>query len=535
MTKKRGAIGAGLLILIVALVFHRVPFNEFTNLDDPSHFDNNPYFEPLTLKNVAQVWTKPHLLYIPMTYSVWALAAKLSGKTAGADLKSQSGIPRNYKYHPFWFHFLSWTFHLANTVGVYTLLLLMGFTMLPAFLAALCFGIHPVQVEAVAWASALKDTLSTFFLLTGLLSFFFWRKRRLGWAVGLSSLSLVLALLAKPTAVVMPLIAALLLLWQGVGRRSFPWQAFVAWFFILCPFAALAMSIQSTDSLPFVAPNWGDRILIALDAIGFYLTKLAGDFRFSIDYGRAPTVALASSDFPIHLILALSFLGLVTWSARRSAHSTLVWGSLIFLAALIPVLGFKPFSFQTTSTVGNRYLYVPMLGVALVFARLMTRGKLWQRGGVVILLILTVFTVRETYYWRDTLSLFGRGLLVNPRSWLLENNLGSFYERLDQYELALQHYQRCVELKPQSVAYNNMGAIYLLLNRPQQAKHAYEASLHLNPLSSVDWNGRGYACVAMQDKACAQESFQRALQIAPSLEPARLGLAALEHEKNRPQ
>ena len=47
----------------------------------------------------------------------------------------------------------------------------LGIQGIAALFGALLFGLHPVQVEAVAWASALKDTLSTFFLFSALLVF----------------------------------------------------------------------------------------------------------------------------------------------------------------------------------------------------------------------------------------------------------------------------------------------------------------------------------------------------------------------------
>src|SRR5213078_2787736 len=74
------------------------------------------------------------------------------------------------EYH-FWglneagYHIVNVLLHLLNTILVfYTIFLLSNKTGV-ALIAALLFGIHPLHVESVAWASELKYLLYTFVFL----------------------------------------------------------------------------------------------------------------------------------------------------------------------------------------------------------------------------------------------------------------------------------------------------------------------------------------------------------------------------------
>ena len=60
------------------------------------------------------------------------------------------------------------------------------------------------------------------------------------------------------------------------------------------------------------------------------------------------------------------------WLLRRKCRGAAL-GALIALAALLPVLGLVPFTFQEWSTVADRYMYLAMLGAALAVGTLLAR------------------------------------------------------------------------------------------------------------------------------------------------------------------
>jgi ribosomal protein S12 methylthiotransferase accessory factor len=64
----------------------------------------------------------------------------------------------------------------------------------------------------------------------------------------------------------------------------------------------------------------------------------------------------------------------------------------------------------------------------------------------------------------------------------LYNMLGVCHYKLDQYQTAIDHFQRAVELSPSSaIDYANLGVNYRKLNDFDQAVKFFELALNLDP------------------------------------------------------
>ena len=221
-----------LLLMVVTLaVFWPVHSHEFLLWDDHRNIYENPALHSFTLDHIFSFWRAPYMdLYIPCTYILWGLTAVVSRWVSPQPI---DGVPLD----PHLFHSLNLLVHLLNVLVVWRIVrLLLGRTMRAgqspapgqtrarvewaACSGALLFAMHPLQVEAVAWVAGLKD------VLCGSLSFVaIWQYLRYAsgdveaasssnpsrgqgqhpWRhYGLATGMFVLALLAKPTAVVTP-------------------------------------------------------------------------------------------------------------------------------------------------------------------------------------------------------------------------------------------------------------------------------------------------------------------------------------------
>src|SRR5215813_14078169 len=71
---------AALLLLVTLVVFWQVPSYEFVHWDDVLNIFENPYLQALTFDNILAFWREPYAeLYIPLTWTLWALTAAVSG------------------------------------------------------------------------------------------------------------------------------------------------------------------------------------------------------------------------------------------------------------------------------------------------------------------------------------------------------------------------------------------------------------------------------------------------------------------------
>src|SRR5258706_588018 len=109
-----------------------------------------------------------------------------------------------------------------------------------------------------------------------------------GYACG--RVALLLAMLSKPSAMVVPVLVLALDLF--VVRRG--WRKAVVpaagWAVLVLPLAVVARMVQTVYAVAPVA--WWQRPAVAADAVVFYLGKLFWPMALSADYARRPAVAL---------------------------------------------------------------------------------------------------------------------------------------------------------------------------------------------------------------------------------------------------
>ena len=247
-------LGALLCVLVTFTVFGQVARFAFVWWDDGLFIFENPYLQSLTFDHVLAFWWAPYAeLYVPLTYTLWALTAAVvrgtSAHPAGAGPLA-----------PAWFHGLNLLGHLVCVLVVWRLVrLLLDRTTPPqapglalrrvewaACGGALLFAVHPLQVEAVAWVSGFKDVLCGVLSCVAIWQYLQYacssaeaaasdtssseqgRRGPIGryW---LATGAFALALLAKPTAVVVPVVAWLLDVWGWPQTWRHRRWALLAW------------------------------------------------------------------------------------------------------------------------------------------------------------------------------------------------------------------------------------------------------------------------------------------------------------------
>jgi tetratricopeptide (TPR) repeat protein len=288
---------------------------------------------------------------------------------------------------------------------------------------------------------------------------------------------------------------------------------------------------MQTGELVTPTPLWS-RPIVALDAVAFYLWKLIFPARLLVDYGRTPQWLI---DRPIVWASGLVTIGLAVacWTARR--RWPWVWaGFAVFAAALLPVLGLTPFDVQMISTVTDRYLYLAMLGPALVvaFALSRTNARTLYALAAGVLIVLAVRSNVRARDWHDEFTLFERELVHNPRSLAAHQVLGvTLSQRAaarnspEDFERAAGHLQQALETKPDdSRSLFNLGNIFLRFGRYDDAIVLYRRALERFPKHPRIHNNLGVALAQTGDLDGAEASFHRALELRPEMPEAVQGL-----------
>lgn len=190
----------------------------------------------------------------------------------------------------------------------------------------------------------------------------------------------------------------------------------------------------------------------------------------------------------------------MAWRLRR-ARPLVALGIALFLVGTLPNSGLIPFTYQTWSTVADRYLYWSMIGAALVFAQLLAQLRPpWALA--LGMLLLTSIGLRSALVqvptWRDDTSLWAQVVGVAPGQSSAWSNLAEYLPDPAERAAAIR---RALDLDPSN----------------QKA---------LNTRGLLAWNPGG-------DLQGAWRDFNAAVTVAPWYRPARLNRAAVNHRLGR--
>jgi Flp pilus assembly protein TadD len=479
------ANGVALLLLALAIagVFGRARGERFVDWDDRINVSLNPDLNPPTLATVAKYWRSPQLgMYIPVVYSAWAGLAKIPHlRIVTADGSTLD---------PSIFHSANLVGHLLCSFVVWHILR----RLLPASpgrdwaagAGALLFALHPLQVEPVAWITGFKDVLSGLFAMTALWLYIIglWKSdagiRVQQWIYfSLATVSYGLALLSKPSATCVPLMAIVIdcFFFHRYWKK---WLPLIALWCVMAISMVVVTQSSQLDRLMF-RPSWDLRPFVALDAIGFYLGKLFLPIRLGIDYGRAPLPLVESGTLQWSWIPGLVFC-VAIWLGRRRFPGARV-PALLFLAGIAPVLGLAPFLFQNMSTVADRFVCVAMLGPALGLAQLIIcypYARIWAVSGIVLALFAFLSFV-QVGVWHDDLSLITHALKVNPGSQVMTEKLGTAVSNTGDLDRGDALYRQSLAMR-----WNDVGAMIGLGSNMHKRGRLHEAATYLQRAALIE-------------------------------------------------
>jgi len=464
-------------VLITAAVYLPVVNQDFSNFDDPLH--------------IAAVW-KPSL------DRAWAVIS---------DYKLRyTGVPY---YSPF--HFLSlmadqaivtsldgdrpepWiskltniVFQVCNTLLVFGLLCMLHIGRNEAFIAALVFAVHPVQVETVAWIAERKNLLSALFYLSSLMTFI--KYCRTGRSVLFPAVLLlfICGLLSKPTVVTLPVIMAawLFMFPEDSSHRKGPY--ILMGLLILLAILWGLFVVSTERSYEWMLPPWRYRPFLAAGTIWFYLSKFIFPYGLVVIYPRWNVEELIWIFVVLFLALAACVAALT--ALRKKIDPLVLWGLAFFVVNVLPVSGLVPFGYMAHSFVADHFLYLPMVGLAVVVARGVqfafhklrdTSGAIFVLlGAYAVICVLGMLALRQTWLWRDSAALWEAALRVNKTSWAIYMNNGDIYWRKGQLDKALSLLQRAAEMEPRAPEpYHAMGMIYRMLKDKKRAEEMFYQSM----------------------------------------------------------
>lgn len=559
----RSGLALLLIAIVSALFWHTRSFAALL-WDDQLHLTHNPFLQPDSSGRFSHFWRHAYgQLYIPLAYNVWAV---IYNRPFCFDADGN--------FSPAALHLLNVATHAVTSAGVffllYRLLLAAGGqvsrvrTSMAALIGALFFAVHPLQAESIAWISEFRGLLSSLLCVIAInLHVASSVVRAKAWVIALEAtavLAFAAALLSKPSATPLPLIlgaidiailhrsrAQLLRLWPYFSLSIGAWL--------------LTRGVQTSASGAYVPII--DRPLVAADAITFYLGKLVWPFALTTDYSRTPFVARSLPLFYFAWVVPAWIVALLYVRPNR----VVITACLVFAISILPVLGIVPFAFQRLSTVADRYVYLGLIGPALLIAYMVLRDLRWAYVVVPAVALLAWRCVDQTLSWKNDDELWAHAARVNPMAAGALSNLANAAATRGDRAQAQRLFDRVIEIDPHrsngylgraqlaeddrdysgAVAWSDRaasvepdlaephiqaGAAYRLAGNRIEAINRYKRALQIQPDSSIALNDLGsiYLEAGMLDEA--DDLLDRAIRLDPRHTPALMNRAAVSLKRD---
>jgi len=401
----------------------------------------------------------------PFLHDATNWPAVLSGRVLGMDvldfnrpamLASLMLDAAIWGKNPFGYHLTSVLLHVLNVVLVWLLLerLLVGRTgasapdaglLTPAVIGALVFAVHPIVTETVCEPSYREDLLVATFTLAALLialaiapslapgqALDATAESASGtaWRVAACMGCALLAIASKESGLALP--PLLLVGWALFGQkapRRFWGLAIGGTALVVVAFLAARFLLEPAESRIFGKPapvggSLGAALAIQPRILALDAQLILWPFNQSADYQLS---SLEHLPLPRSILILALLTAALAWGARHDRRIGLA--AALIVLSILPVANLWPI-FQPAA---DRYLYLPMVGVAIILASVLDRpwwpaGSAARRGAVVAAMatvaLLGVACIRREAVWHDPVALWQDTLRKAPTSFTAAWGLG---------------------------------------------------------------------------------------------------------------
>ncbi len=521
----------GLLVCITLCAYWGVWNHHFINYDDYEYVvENISVREGLSTDSVLWAFTSTSRSnWHPLTWLSHMVDVEFFGLDPGMH------------------HLTNLLFHIINTLLLFTVLKRMsGAVWQSGFVAAL-FAVHPLHVESVAWVAERKDILSTFFWILTLYGYAVYAEKESLLRYLGTLLLFFLGLMAKPMVVTLPFVLMLLDYWplrryrfvtENTRKGEREKSAGINLLLEKVPFLLLSAgsclmtiyaqqtggALANIQTYPFVG-----RLANALVSYILYLYKTLLPINLAIAYPYPETISLTNATICSIILALISTIAVKTYKT----HPYFIVGWLWFAGTLVPVIGIVQVG---TQGLADRYTYIPLIGIFIIFAwggtALATKWRLKNVyiGTIVVSLIgiLLLASRIQVNYWKDSITLFKHSLDVTAENFVAQNNLGLAYKEKGMPDKAIVHYRKAIQINPDfETAYLNLGVLFSEQGDIKKAAENYARSLEIKPGNITALTNVGNLFLRQRKLQEAAHYYTEALRINSDYAPAYNGLGAV--------
>ncbi len=398
------------LLAVVALIYGGHLRNEF-HFDDVHTIVQNPYlrdignvprfFEDTDMSSVLPA----NRVYRPVLFTSLAIDYRL-----GRDLA------------PLWFHVSTLIWFLVEiwlifvvSRRIFDAVSPQSANQWPALFGAALFGLHPVMAETINYVIQRAELQSTLGVVAGLAIYICFPGLR---KYGVYLVPVAIGILAKPPALVFPVLLFLYLIWIENDRPVHALQRLLPSIVVVAALGILSAKMTPPAFNPGAYSAWGYRITQPLVMFRYFM-KFFVPTGLSADTDHVPLTSLLDDGAIQGLLFLAALIGVIVWTARRRETRPIAFGLGWFLATLIPT------SVMALAEVENDHrMFFPFVGLAIAVPwALMLMLRRWPIPRIVVVPVCLLFLAGFGYgawqrceVWKTDESLWRDVTIKSPHN-----------------------------------------------------------------------------------------------------------------------
>lgn len=451
------------ILVVTFIAFIPSLSNDFVNWDDDVNILENTQLDALTWENIKGIFTTRVIgNYNPLPIFTFAIEKHFFG------------------LDPTVIHFDNLLLHLVCVFFVYRVTLDLGMNKWGAVLVALLFGIHPMRVESVAWATERKDVLFGAFYFAAIWTYLKYLKTEKRTFYILTIVLFVFSLFSKIQAVALPLSLLAIDYYLKKPLKIGLLINKIPFFVLSLAFGLYGIyglgsdgSLEDTTQYSFF-----ERLAVGAYSYCVYLIK------FVFPYEMSPLYPYQKE---IPKIYFAGFLGAAAmmfafFRAFQKGHRNVVFGIAFFTFNVMFVLQILS---AGQGLLADRFTYIAYFGLFFLLAKMAV--WLWEnkpemqtylKGGIVAYLVLFLaMTFQQNKIWKNGLVMWSHVQELYPETPNPLSNIGHYYRDKNNYPKAVEFYQKSLQKSKRAATYNSLGKIHFENGAPQKALENYNLGI----------------------------------------------------------
>jgi tetratricopeptide (TPR) repeat protein len=374
-----------------------------------------------------------------------------------------------------------------------------------------------------------------------------------------SLLSFICALLSKELGIILPFL--ILVSVSIIMPKKRVYIKTIPFFIILGIYGFLRLTVLNfASSGSKNLPSLYIRLLTTSRAF----VKLIGSIFWPTEIHIEKSIPYAKSLFePKIFISVVILIGIGIFLLKIRRHSKICFfGFAWFFVSLLPMANIVPIN----ATITDHWLYLPCIGffIAIVggiydlierfnskfsaFGEISpenkTGGQITTKSKIknltlglyilygLIVIILSIMTIRQNFIWREPLKFYQKALLYSPKSFRAYNEMGVIYLNNKEYDKAISTFQKAIQNNPRfDQAYDNLGVAYDMKGDFKNAIWQHKKALEINPNNAKTYNNLGNAYNKSNQFEEAIEAYNNALKLNPSYKAVYNNLGVIYYKK----